>query len=86
MTNELASPTVPLQCTHHFSVSARPCRKATVLPAVFVWQSAQSNGSLSTRTFKEAFHCLVPPQIMVLLYTTIRRLEVGVTTLEPAEE
>lgn len=56
-----------------------------VLPAVFVGQSVQSDGSLSTGTFEETFHGIVPPQIMILLYTTIRRLEVGVTTLEARE-
>lgn len=53
-----------------------------VLPAVFVWKSVQSDGSLSTGTFEETFHGVVPPQVMILLHAAICWLEVGVTTLE----
>lgn len=57
-----------------------------VLRAVFVGQSIESDGSLSAGTFEESFDGIVPPQAMILLHTTIRRLEVGVTTLEAREQ
>lgn len=59
--------------------------RVTVSPAVFVWQSVQSDGSLSTRTFEETLHGIVPVQAVILLHTAIRRLKVSVTTLEGRE-
>jgi len=52
------------------------------LPAVLVRQSVQGDGSLSTGTSEEAFHGIVPPQLVILIHTAIRRLEVGVAALE----
>lgn len=52
------------------------------LPAVFVWQSVQSDGPLSTGTSEEALDRVVPPQLVVLSHAAIRRLEVGVAALE----
>lgn len=55
------------------------------VPAVLVWQSVQRDGSLSTGTFEEPLGGIVPPQVVVLLYTTICWFEVGVLTLEARE-
>lgn len=54
----------------------------SVPPAVLVGQSVQGDGSLSTGTFEETLHSVVPPKIVMLLHAAIRRLEVGVATLE----
>lgn len=55
-------------------------------PAVLVWQPVQGDGSLPAGTPEEALHGVVPPQIVVLVHAAVRRLEVGVATLEAARE
>lgn len=56
------------------------------LPAVFVRQSVQSDGSLSAAAFEETLDGVVPPQIVILLHAAVCRLEVGVATLEAGNQ
>lgn len=52
------------------------------IPAVFIGQSVQGDCSLTAGAFEETFYRVVPPEVMILLHATIRRLEVGVIALE----
>lgn len=49
---------------------------------MFIGQSVQGDCSLTAGAFEETFYRVVPPELMILLHATIRRLEVGVIALE----
>lgn len=52
---------------------------------MFVRQPVEGDGPLSAGTLEETLHGVVPAQLVVLVHAPIRRLEVGVVTLEAPE-
>lgn len=67
-----------------WTLSAGCCFEASWgdVPAVFIGQSVQGDCSLTAGAFEETFYRVVPPEVMILLHASIRRLEVSVIALE----
>lgn len=60
--------------------------EAHFLPAGLFWKPVKGNSSASTRTFEKSLDGIMPEVVVVILYTGLQRLEIGVITLSGRKE
>lgn len=60
--------------------------EAHFLPAGLFWKPVKGNSSASTRTFEKSLDGFMPEVVVVILHTSLQRLEIGVITLPGRRE